>query len=66
MSNDGKEETEQEGFEPPLPVGKTVFKTVAFSHSATAPMINAYFTLNKPKLQESWKTSFVGLPKTPE
>ena len=29
--------TEQEGFEPPLPFGKTVFKTVALSRSATAP-----------------------------
>ena len=29
--------TEQEGFEPPLPFGKTVFKTVAINHSATAP-----------------------------
>ena len=30
-------EAEQEGFEPPVPVGTTVFKTVAFSRSATAP-----------------------------
>ena len=29
--------TEQEGFEPPVPFGTTVFKTVAFSRSATAP-----------------------------
>ena len=30
-------EAEQEGFEPPVPFGTTVFKTVAFSRSATAP-----------------------------
>jgi len=29
--------TEQEGFEPPVPFGTTVFKTVALSRSATAP-----------------------------
>ena len=29
--------TEQEGFEPPVPFGTTVFKTVALNHSATAP-----------------------------
>jgi hypothetical protein len=28
---------EREGFEPPDPCGPTVFKTVAFVHSATAP-----------------------------
>ena len=28
---------EQEGFEPPVPFGTTVFKTVALNHSATAP-----------------------------
>jgi integrase len=32
--------TEQEGFEPPLPFGRTVFKTVALSRSATAPSKN--------------------------
>ena len=30
-------QTEQEGFEPPVPFGTTVFKTVAFNRSATAP-----------------------------
>ena len=30
--------TEQEGFEPPVPFGTTVFKTVALSRSATAPI----------------------------
>ncbi len=29
--------TEQEGFEPPVPFGTTVFKTVALNRSATAP-----------------------------
>ena len=33
--------TEQEGFEPPVPYGTTVFKTVAFSRSATSP--NMFF-----------------------
>ena len=32
---------EGRGFEPPIPVkGITVFKTVAFNHSATPPNIN--------------------------
>ena len=30
-------ETEQEGFEPPVPFGTVVFKTTALSRSATAP-----------------------------
>ena len=29
--------TEEEGFEPPVPYGTTVFKTVALNHSATPP-----------------------------
>ena len=29
--------TEQEGFEPPVPYGTMVFKTIALNHSATAP-----------------------------
>jgi hypothetical protein len=33
--------TEQEGFEPSLPVGKSVFKTDAINRSATAPGFNA-------------------------
>ncbi len=38
---------EQEGFEPPVPFGTTVFKTVAFSRSATAPTVyRQYFTLS--------------------
>ena len=45
--------SEQEGFEPPLPFGKTVFKTVALSRSATAPSYFAYFTSNRPALQEN-------------
>ena len=28
---------EEEGFEPPVPFGTTVFKTVAFDHSAISP-----------------------------
>ena len=35
-------QTEQEGFEPPVPFGTTVFKTVAFSRSATAPDVTVY------------------------
>ena len=30
---------ESEGFEPPDPFGSTVFKTAAFDHSASSPMI---------------------------
>jgi hypothetical protein len=29
---------EREGFEPPLVLPKTVFKTAAFNHSATSPI----------------------------
>ncbi len=29
--------SEEEGFEPPLPCGKSVFETDAFGHSATLP-----------------------------
>ena len=35
--------SEQEGFEPPVPIGTAVFKTAALSHSATAP--NRYAVL---------------------
>ena len=28
---------EREGFEPPVPLGTTVFKTAAFDHSAISP-----------------------------
>ena len=31
---------EREGFEPPVPLGTTVFKTAAFDHSATSPIVN--------------------------
>ena len=30
---------EREGFEPPEPFGSTVFKTAAFDHSATSPLL---------------------------
>ena len=33
---------EREGFEPPLPVGKAVFKTAAFDHSATSPVVTSH------------------------
>lgn len=33
-------ETEEEGFEPPLPFGKPVFKTGAIGRSATLPLIS--------------------------
>ncbi len=29
---------EEEGFEPPVPCGTTVFKTAAFDHSAIPPV----------------------------
>ena len=29
---------EKEGFEPPVPCGTAVFKTVAFDHSAISPL----------------------------
>ena len=32
-----KKKTEEEGFEPPVPCGTMVFKTIAISHSATPP-----------------------------
>ena len=37
--NEGKNQTDEEGFEPPEPYGSTVFKTVAINHSATHPVI---------------------------
>ena len=40
--------TEQEGFEPPIPFGITVFKTVALSHSATAPNRPAGVSAGEP------------------
>ncbi len=30
---------EREGFEPPVPLGTTVFKTAAFVHSAISPLV---------------------------
>ena len=33
----GKEVAEEEGFEPPVGLPTTVFKTAAFNHSATPP-----------------------------
>ena len=35
---------EEEGFEPPVPRGTTVFKTAAFDHSATP--LNNYLPVN--------------------
>ena len=61
-------ETEQEGFEPPVPFGTTVFKTVALSRSATAPNTiikgtyekTAIFPLYflRPRLQPKWIISY--------
>ena len=42
-----KNQTEQEGFEPSEPFGSMVFKTIAISHSATAP--NAHFVQIRPR-----------------
>ena len=33
---------EEEGFEPPVPLGTPVFKTGAFDHSATPPTRSSY------------------------
>ena len=38
---------EREGFEPPEPFGSTVFKTAAFGHSATSPMMQLQATSYK-------------------
>lgn len=38
-----REKTEEEGFEPPVPCGTSVFKTDAFGHSATLPEKNINF-----------------------
>lgn len=35
---EGASGAEREGFEPPLPVSKAVFKTAAFNRSATSPV----------------------------
>ena len=51
IRNTHDEITEQEGFEPPVPFGTTVFKTVALNHSATAPDSGGicYFNVIEPK-----------------
>ena len=33
---------EREGFEPPVPLGTTVFKTVVIDHSTISPMVVMY------------------------
>ena len=35
----GANETEEEGFEPPVPCGTAVFKTATLSHSVTPPAV---------------------------
>ena len=39
---------EEEGFEPPVPRGTTVFKTAAFDHSAT-PLFGSFAILFYPE-----------------
>ena len=36
-----KKKSEEEGFEPPVPCGTSVFKTDAFGHSATLPLFHS-------------------------
>ena len=54
---------EREGFEPPLPVGKAVFKTAAFDRSATSPKVypaNGARSYPKPSIAEALRDE--GLP----
>ncbi len=37
LIDNGVNKAEEEGFEPPVPCGTTVFKTATFSHSVTPP-----------------------------
>ena len=42
---------EREGFEPPVPLGTTVFKTAAFDHSAISPgatKVDFFLNTQKP------------------
>ena len=43
---------EEEGFEPPVPFGTTVFKTAAFVHSATPPTRLFGFQIADTLIQE--------------
>ena len=38
----GERGIEREGFEPPVPLGTTVFKTVVIDHSTISPMVVMY------------------------
>ena len=40
----GVPKAEREGFEPPVPLGTTVFKTVVIDHSTISP--EGYFVVN--------------------
>ena len=51
-------QTEQEGFEPPLPFGKTVFKTVALSRSATAPDVTVSALSNPNRFKRTILSNF--------
>ncbi len=58
-----KRMAEREGFEPPEPLGSTVFKTAAIDHSATHPSecaeMNKFFSFGKMYFSE-----FFFCPKT--
>ena len=51
---------EEEGFEPPLPFSKTVFKTAAFDRSATPLNRNEYLQLLNPEHDLLWDAVQVG------
>ena len=44
---------EREGFEPPVPLGTTVFKTVVIDHSTISPSIHCLFW----RLRTAYRTS---------
>ena len=48
---------EEDGFEPPLPFSKTVFKTAAINHSATPLNRNGYLQLPTPEHDLPWYAS---------
>jgi len=59
-----KNKTEQEGFEPPEPLGSMVFKTIALSRSATAPK-GGHMRPDHPSPLDSSQIGLLSKAKTP-
>ena len=63
-SRTAHKKTEQEGFEPSEPFGSMVFKTIAISHSATAP--EAHFVRTRPRFYSNLPLDQGFFGKTPD